>query len=76
MSRYLAWNRTTRKVYDQLHADDYMIQIVAKREKSSNSKDFEIQVGYIIMDMVSREKEFFDVDRSEIDIAGIAQEMF
>lgn len=72
----LGMNRITKKIYDGLNNNGYMKRIILKRETTNNTKDFEVQVGYIIMDMVNREKQFFDIDRSEIDIARIAQELF
>ena len=56
--------------------DEWINKVLGIRSRFNNQKDFTNQVGYVIMDIVSREKKFFDINRSDIDVNGIAQELF
>lgn len=55
---------------------NYHQKIQQYRTECYNLKDFQNQVGYVIMDIVSREKKFFDINRNDINIAQITQELF
>lgn len=70
-------NKISEKILKYINNNDkYKNEIIVKRHSFTNVKDFTNQVGYIIMDIVSREKKFFDVDRRDIDVNAIAQELF
>jgi len=70
-------NRISLKILQYiLDSDKYWLRIRMKRSEYKNIKDFTYQVGYIIMDIVNKEPKFFDINRNDIDIDNIAQELF
>lgn len=70
-------NKTTQKIYDRIKSDDHLMNYVQlKRELFPNSRDFTNQVGYVVMELVSTEKDLFNINRSDIEIDKIAQELF
>lgn len=55
---------------------DWLSRVMKLRGQYLNQKDFTYQLGYVIMDLVSREPEFIRMDRNKIDINAIGQELF
>ena len=70
-------NKETKKVYDFIQQDEQLKQKVKSlRSKHNNFKDFYNQVGYVIMDILNRNKQFHDYPRNKIEIVKIAEMFF
>ncbi len=56
--------------------DNYMKKIKTARLKHNNNKDFTNQILYIVMDLVNTEKQFYGVNRKNIDVVQLSKEFF
>jgi len=69
--------KETKKIMTFLFENvDYNKKVSDTRVKHNNAKDFTNGILYIIMDVVSKEEQFFGMNRSNIDVNRISQEFF
>lgn len=70
-------NRETAKIISFIETSDiYKEKFKVTRSKYSNFKDFRNQAGYIVMEILNSEKEFFDYPRKDIEILKIVELYF
>ncbi len=70
-------NQETQRLYDFIENNkEYKDKILLNKEKYSNFKDFFNQTGYVIMDILSTEKEFFGYPRNKIELDIITERFF
>lgn len=70
-------NKISRQILSYIQNDnEQLAKVLNLKDRFNNHKDFTNQIGYVIMDVVSTEKRFFDIDRKEIEVNEIAQELF
>jgi len=70
-------NKETKKVLKYIDNNPEIEQkLKTLGKKFNNFKDFYNQTGYVIMDIVNRNKEFYTLDRTRIDIYTVSERYF
>lgn len=70
-------NKETALLSEYLNkSGHYLEKIDQFRAKYPNSKDFQNQFGYLIMEIVSEEKKFINLSRKNIDLPILSQMYF
>lgn len=70
-------NKETQRIYDFINSSEELKnKIKSLRSKHNNFKDFYNQIGYVIMDVLNRNKQFHDYARNKIEIVKIAEMFF
>lgn len=70
-------NKETSQLIDYIEKSGFYLDKVDQlRSKYNNIKDFQNQVGYLIMEIVSEEKKFINLSRKNIDLDLITLKYF
>ena len=70
-------NRETMKIVSFIEQNEqYKGKLISIRERFPNYKDFMNQVGYVIMEILSNERQFYDYPRNDIQISKIVDLYF
>lgn len=70
-------NKETKKILKFIEeTPQWFEKLKAIRAKNSNYKDFFNQIGYLLMELLNTEKNFFDYPREKIEISKIANLYF
>jgi hypothetical protein len=70
-------NKETEQILNYINkSGHYLDKIADIRVKWNNLKDFQLLVGYVIMEIVSQEKAFMHISRKNIEINLIAERYF
>ncbi len=69
-------NKETTKIVEFIENSRYKSKIEEVRARFSNYKDFSNQTGYVIMDILNNEREFYDYPRNDIELSKIVELYF
>lgn len=70
-------NKETAQLIDYINSSGfYLDKLDQLKKKFNNSKDYQNQLGYVIMEIVSTEKKFINMSRKNIDLPMISQIYF
>lgn len=70
-------NKETKAMYEFiLRSDIETAKLLALRDRYRNSRDFQNQLGYMIMGIMSTESKFFNINRNKVDLPGLVKEWF
>lgn len=70
-------NKETGILVEHIDKSSYALErIETLRQKHNNIKDFQVMLGYLIMEIVSEEKKFLNLSRKNIDLPMISQMYF
>ena len=70
-------NKETSILVEHIDKSGYALERIEQlRQKHNNIKDFQVMLGYLIMEIVSEEKKFINLSRKNIDLPMISQMYF
>ena len=70
-------NRETSIIWEHFSKSGYAQERLEQlRDKYPNTKDFQTMLGYLIMEIVSEEKNFINLSRKNIDLPILSQMLF
>ena len=70
-------NKETSILVEHIDKSGHALERIEQlRQKHNNIKDFQVMLGYLIMEIVSEEKKFINLSRKNIDLPMISQMYF
>ena len=70
-------NKETKQLIDYIEQSGFYLDKINKlKTKHNNIKDFQFHLSYVIMDIVSSEKKFYNMSRKNIELDNIALILF
>ena len=70
-------NKETELLINFIDSSGFYLDKLAKlKSKYNNIKDFQFHLSYVIMDIVSQEKKFFNMSRKNIELDKITLRFF
>jgi len=70
-------NKETGQILDYINkSGHYLERVQSLRMKHNNIKDFQVMLGYVIMEIVSEEKKFINLKRGNIELPEISVTLF
>lgn len=70
-------NKETLKLFEfMVNNPKWISKIKEKRQQYPNYKDFYNQAGYILMEILTTEKQFFDYPRDRINVKKLVDMYF
>lgn len=70
-------NRETNQILDFIDKSGYYLQKVKDlRAKHNNIRDFRVMLGYVVMEIVSENKQFLHLKRDKIELHEMSERYF
>ena len=70
-------NKETSLILEHINKNGHCCEKLSQlRSKHRNIKDFQVMLGYLVMEVVSEEKKFMNLSRKNIDLPYLTKVLF
>jgi hypothetical protein len=70
-------NKESRKIIEFIDSDDLTTEKLEEiKKRFTNSRDFTNQIGYLVMEIVNTNQEFYQLNRNKLEIEKISERYF